>query len=123
MRHTGKRVAEAQPTPPRSKYRNVKVQVDGYTFDSKREAQYWQECRLREKAGDITELRRQVPFELTTMASDGLSRVVCVYLADMTFKDRDGLLHVVDAKGLRTQIYKLKAKWLSLSLGITIEEV
>jgi len=46
----------------RSKYRNRKTVVDGITFDSKREAARWQELKLLERAGEITELERQVEY-------------------------------------------------------------
>ena len=48
----------------RNKYHNRKYSADGEVFDSKREYQRWQELKLLEKAGEIAELRRQVPFEL-----------------------------------------------------------
>lgn len=108
--------------PKRSKYRNVKVQVDGLSFDSKHEAQYWQELRLREKAGEITGLLRQVPFDLVTVNAEGDRLVVATYIADMAFNE-NGQMVVADAKGYRTQIYALKKKWLALQFGIIIREV
>ena len=36
----------------------------GYVFDSKREYRRWQELRFMEKAGQITELQRQVKYVL-----------------------------------------------------------
>lgn len=112
-----KQAASAKP----SKYRNVKTVIDGETFDSKREANYWRELKLREKAGDIRALRRQVPFSLCcpTLGDDV---EVARYIADFTYIDPAGL-HVVDAKGKRTQMYSLKKKWLELQLDIVIEEV
>lgn len=48
-----------------NKYRNVKVRaIDGTVFDSHKEARRWQELLLLQKAGAITELRRQVEYEL-----------------------------------------------------------
>jgi hypothetical protein len=107
----------------KSKYRNVKTVVDGEKFDSKREAQYWAELRLREKANDITHLSRQVPFDLCCPTGPEESEVVAQYIADFVYKDRDGRDHIVDAKGKRTQMYALKKKWLELQSGIFIEEV
>jgi hypothetical protein len=48
--------------PKKSKYGAVKTEVDGIMFDSKREASRYQELRLLEQAGEITNLRLQVPF-------------------------------------------------------------
>lgn len=47
-----------------SKYRNVKVEHEGMKFDSKHELQCWKNLKLREKAGEIYDLERQVPFSL-----------------------------------------------------------
>lgn len=49
---------------PRNKYGNVKVEHEGMKFDSKKELKCWQELELREKAGEIQHLCRQVPFDL-----------------------------------------------------------
>jgi hypothetical protein len=32
-------------------------------------------------------------------------------------------MHVIDAKGVRTQLYRLKRKWLELQTGIVVQEV
>lgn len=117
-----------------SKYRNVKTIVDGIVFDSKREAQYWAELKLREKAGEISGLERQVSFPLCCpggLVKNGVreylgfagAQVVAHYIADFVFVDRAGEKHVVDAKGKRTAMYQLKKKWLELQSGIVIEEV
>lgn len=118
--------------PP--KYHNVKVVVDGHRFDSKREADYWCLLRVREKAGEIFGLQRQVSFPLYAPVLDeggGFSvgigercHVVASYVADFVYRDtEDHHLHVLDAKGKRLPLYTLKAKWLFLQQGITIEEV
>lgn len=113
-----------------SKYRNVKTVVDGIVFDSKREANYWHELKLLEKARDITALQRQVSFPLLapdltngTENPSGLYSQVALYVSDFTFMDAEGVRHVVDAKGKRTAMYILKAKWMRLQYGIEIEEV
>lgn len=42
-----------------NKYRNKKVQVDMYVFDSIRESQRYKELKLLERAGTITDLELQ----------------------------------------------------------------
>lgn len=49
---------------PRNKYGNVKVEHEGMKFDSKKELKCWQELKLREQAGEIINLKRQVRFDL-----------------------------------------------------------
>ncbi len=118
-----------------SKYRNVKCEVLGEKFDSKREGNYWLALKAREAAGEITDIRRQVSYPLfcptrheTEMAGVTvveLQSVVARYIADFVYKDNFGTFgqHVVDAKGHRTAIYQLKKKWLELQDGIVIEEI
>ena len=118
--------ADAVQVPKVSKYRNVRVVVDGEKFDSKREAAYWQELKYREKAGEIDSLQRQVPFDLMCpiVLHFPESTVVARYIADFVYQDlKLGHSRVVDAKGKRTAIYALKKKWLELQSGIVIEEV
>jgi hypothetical protein len=103
-------------TPKPSKYRNQKVEVDGLTFDSKREAARWRELQLEERAGHISNLRRQVPFALT------VNRVhVADYRADFTYV-RAGREVVEDYKGCRTEVYRLKRKLMLAVYGIEILE-
>lgn len=126
----GKAKQEAAMPKP-SKYRNVKIVIDGETFDSKREANCWAQLKMRERAGEIQNLQRQVTFVLccpdwTHMSSGPVEQcpTVAVYIADFVYEVHgEKLRHVVDAKGVRTQIYKLKKKWLELQSGIVIEEV
>ncbi len=82
-----------------NKYKNKKVEVDGIVFDSKKEAKRYQELLLLEKAGEITDLQRQVKFVLiptqrepdTVGARGGIhkGKVIekeCAYIADFVYK-------------------------------------
>lgn len=120
-------VTLADITPARrSKYRNVKVVIDGMVFDSKREGAEYQRLKALQHAGEIAELRCQVPFPLLAPveAHPGTSAVVSYYVADFTYTWRPSGAHVVaDAKGKRTAMYLLKRKWLELQSGIEIAEI
>ena len=48
----------------RSKHGNIKVVAGGIKFDSKHEARCWADLKLREKAGEIRNLQRQVSFPI-----------------------------------------------------------
>jgi Protein of unknown function (DUF1064) len=113
----------ADPKP--SKYRNVKAMVDGRTFDSKREARHYQGLKAQEAVGEIRDLRCQVAFALLVPClADGVNVVAASYVADFVYVTvADGRQHIVDAKGMRTQIYQLKKRWLELQNGVRIEEV
>lgn len=105
-----------------SKYHNVKVCTATYErFDSQRELAYWHVLQARAAQGAITNLRRQVTFPLLCPIEDRTA-MVSSYIADFVY-DEQGQRHVVDVKGVRTPLYRLKKKWLQLQDGIVIEEV
>lgn len=108
-----------------SKYRNCRVTVDGLSFDSMGEATYWNQLRLMERSGLIAGLERQVPFVLVEgeEGPDGRKLRPVKYVADFTYRDSDGREHVVDFKGVRTAVYKLKKRLMWHVHGIDIEEV
>lgn len=107
----------------KSKYHNEKVEYKGKTFDSKKEFEYYLFLESLEKSGVIKELRTQVPIEIqpSFIRPDGSKERAITYLADFTYTDDQGY-HVVDAKGMKTEVYKLKKKLLAYR-GIYIEEV
>ena len=112
-----------------SKYRNVVTVIDGERFDSNREAEAYLHLQSRERAGEIRDLKRQVPFDLFAPVMTGATAIVVVatYIADFTYDElQDGQwrLIVADVKGgkaTQTALFKLKAKWLTLQSGITIQ--
>jgi len=106
-----------------SKYRNVKTVVDGITFDSKREADRYCELKLLQRAGKITDLRLQVPFELQPAFTVNGKKVRPIhYIADFVYKE-NGQYIVEDAKGHRTKEYMLKRKMYAYKYGREIKEV
>ncbi len=121
-----RRACQEKTAAPTSKYRNVRFSIDGLTFDSKKEANYYVGLKARAHNGEITDLRTQVSFPLFCPAPGGLTAVVAHYVADFVYVEH-GVRHVVDVKGgkaCRTQVYAIKRKWLELQVeGIVIEEV
>lgn len=99
-----------------SKYGNVKTEVDGITFHSKREAARYQDLRLLERAGTIKDLQIQVPylFELNDVK-------ICKYFADFVYSE-DGRQVVEDSKGKRTKDYMIKRKLMKAFFAIEIRE-
>jgi hypothetical protein len=100
------RVKNAQPT-----------EIDGHLFPSKHEAACYQDLLLRQTAGEIEDLRIQVRFPLEV---NGV--VVTTYVADFTFRE-GGRLRVLDAKGMRTEVYRLKKRLFEALHTLRIEEV
>jgi hypothetical protein len=102
------------------KYRNLRVTVDGETYDSKKEAARGKELAILARAGKIKNLRRQVPFKLTSHGKE-----ICRYFADFTYQEPDGTPHIEDVKSFMTRklpVYRIKKK-LMAAHGHVIEEV
>lgn len=105
--------------PKRSKYGAVKTEVNGITFASKHEASRYKELRLLEQAGEITNLRLQVPYILFPEDEHGRA---LKYIADFVYNDDTGALVVEDAKGHPTDVYKIKRRLMAELKGIKIKE-
>lgn len=126
----------------RSKYGNKKCSFMGMAFDSVHEMMRYQELVLMERAGEIKDLRTQVKFiliptqrekstefyksgEKKGQAKPGkLIEKECSYIADFVYWDKKLQKTVVeDAKGLRTEAYKIKRKLLLKEYNLRIVEV
>ena len=120
---------------PMNKYGARKITRNGETFDSVKEYRRYLELCLLEKAGEIKELKRQVPFELIptqrepeTVGARGAvkpGRVIeksVVYNADFTYYE-NGRYIVEDTKGMRTKDYIIKRKLMLYIHKIKIKEI
>ena len=105
--------------PAENKYHATRTVVDGITFDSKREAARYTELKLMQRAGLISDLRRQVKFELIPKQQG--ERAVS-YIADFVYSE-DGQTVVEDVKGVRTPVYRIKKKLMLWRHGVRIREV
>ena len=103
-----------------AKYNNTRIRVDGRLFDSKAEAARWQELSLLERAGEITELERQVEYELIPKQKG--ERAV-KYIADFRYVDHEGKTVVEDTKGVKTPVWIIKRKLMLRVHGIRVREV
>lgn len=114
--------AKSQKKP---KYKNIKTSVDGIEFDSKREASRYLILKRWESIGLISELKLQVPFELfPAQKRDGvLIERPCKYIADFTYRNKDGNFVCEDAKGHSTTEYKIKRKAMLFFHNIIVIEV
>ena len=121
-----------------SKYNNSKVETpSGERFDSVKEYHRWRQLLLLQHAGIISDLQRQVAFELIPTQwetyerygkngqrlKDGRRRVelAVTYVADFVYT-HDGEQVVEDTKGVRTPDYVIKRKLMLYLKGIKILE-
>jgi hypothetical protein len=89
-------------------------------FHSLKEQRYYDELVLRERVGEIRDIKWQVSFELIPKQE---GEKPCSYVADFTYLDnKTGNTVVVDVKGYRTEVYRVKRKLLLHVHGIRILE-
>lgn len=106
----------------KNKYHNRKTKG----FDSAKEWRRNQELEALQRAGEISELNRQVPFVLMpsyTIADEttrqGFRTVREIrYIADFTYRLKDGTRIIEDVKGMQTDVFKLKRKLLERKIAL-----
>ncbi len=125
----------------KGKYNNTKVEIDGIKYDSKKESQRNAYLELMQKQGLISDLKRQVVFELIpTIYEDKVvhlktkdkivqrvAQKAVTYKADFTYI-KDGQLVVEDVKASASyaaldKTFILKEKMMRYFHGIVIKRV
>ncbi|MES9841204.1 MAG: DUF1064 domain-containing protein [Candidatus Thiodiazotropha endolucinida] len=96
----------------RHKYNAKPTVVDGIRFDSKKEAGYYSQLKLRVRAGEVVTFLRQVPIHLP-----GNTKLVVDFLEFHS----DGTAHLVDVKGKETETFRLKRRQVEDLYPFTIE--
>lgn len=120
----------------KNKYHSKKIVKDGQTFDSLKEYRRYCELALLERAGQITDLQRQVKYVLIPAQREpdrigkrggkikgDLIERECSYKADFVYLNAAGEKVVEDAKGIRTHEYIIKRKLMLFIHNIKIIEV
>lgn len=126
-----------------NKYFNKKVAIDGYEFDSRKEANRFCELRLLLRAGKIANLQLQREYELIPAQYEEVPtgefytrgerkgerkmKRICIeqavkYVADFVYTE-NGKTVVEDTKGIRTEKYIIKRKLMLWRYGIKIKEL
>ena len=108
-----------------NKYKNKKVEYHGIKFDSNKEMAYYIKLEILEQKGKIKDLELQKVYELQpSFKINGKTYQKITYKADFSYISvEDNKLHVIDVKGFKTDVYKLKKKMFAYKYGIEIEEV
>lgn len=110
--------------PNRTKYGNKRTEVDGIIFDSRKEADYYIHLKELEGAGIVANIVLQPRFVLIpAFTKNGVKFRKTEYVADFQY-EKDGEIIVVDVKGYKTDVYKLKHKLFEyLYPDLTIREI
>ena len=99
------------------KYHARPTTVDGIRFASQKEARRYQELRLLERAGEITQLELQPRYRLDAAGGEFIGE----YRADFRYLSV-GVEVVEDVKGVRTSLYRWKKRHVEAQYGIAITE-
>ena len=145
---SNKKIPVAGSTVPTPKYHNIKSEIDGIKFDSKKEARRYQYLLRALEMGVIRDLRLQVDFTLQEAYTtpEGKRIQAIRYRADFTYKvvsagynheaelgyedieywrslyPGDLVIEDVKSRGTRTKEYQIKRK-LMADRGYEIREV
>lgn len=123
----------------KNKYQAKKCEYNGEVFDSQKERDFYIELKLLEKAGKISNLRRQVEYELIPAQREpdkigkrgGIIKGKTIeqavtYRADFCWEE-DGKEVVADVKGFKGggayAVFKIKRKLFLWRYGIKIKEI
>ncbi len=98
----------------KSKYRSNKVSIDGHTFDSQKEADFYCELKIKLQAKEINGFCLQPIFMLAPSLK---------YKPDFIIFNKDGSCEVVDVKGFKTKEYIAKKKVFEDKYNLKITEI
>jgi hypothetical protein len=85
-------------------------------FDSRAEAKRFDLLHSMERTRMISDLRRQVPFELHAPGGALIGR----YVADFVYRSHDGRQVIEDVKGVDTPVSRWKRRHVEAEHGVTI---
>ena len=115
----------------KNKFNTRKIKKNGVVFDSRAEMRRWCELQKKEKAGEITNLRRQVKFVLIPSQQKRFGDELvyereCSYVADFVYEE-GGRTVVEDVKGntkgIAYQYFVIKRKLMLERYGIAVKEI
>ena len=104
-------ISEYRAITKKNKYHASRVEMDGVVYDSKKEAKRAAVLQQQAKYGIITNLERQVTFELQPGYTNNQGKKIrpINYIADFVY-EQEGKKIVEDTKGWRTKEYSIKKK-------------
>lgn len=114
----------AQKPKKPNKYGNKHCIIGSEHFDSEKEGRRWLALKALEKAFKISQLERQVKFELASkvrLSGEKRARPAIRYIADFRYFDGAKALFVVeDTKGRDTPVSRMKRHLMKTVLGIDV---
>jgi hypothetical protein len=94
-----------------TKYNAKRTEIDGITFDSKSEGEYYLHLKQQQEQGLIESFILQPKFILQDgFKKDGKHIRPILYIADFDVWKPDGTREIIDVKGFETADFKIKRK-------------
>ena len=112
-----------------NKFNAQKVELDGMTFDSKKEHKRYIELKAMQQRGEIFELEHHTKFELapkTKLEGETRAKPALRYFADFTYYNITGEYIVEDVKSAATRklaSYRNKKHLMKTVFNIDVREV
>ena len=104
-----------------AKYKNIKIEINGIAFDSKKEAKYYGILKLKEKAKLIDRFEMQVRYDIVVN-----NQKIGFYKADFVTYKNGKVFEVIDVKSEITKklpVYRIKKKLIKAIYGFDILEI
>lgn len=101
-----KRLLKEKKGSKKTKYRSKKIQINGITFHSKKEAEYYKIVYLRLIAGDIKHFDTQIKYDLMVHGEK-----VGTYAMDFKITHNDNTIELVEVKGMGKGLETWILKW------------
>lgn len=120
LRRLSREFNEAKSKFRPGKYRNQRVKLDSFTFDSIKEKDRYLVLLMRQKRGEISELVVHPKFPLIVNGEKAGT-----YIGDFSYR-KNGEFVVEDVKSkptARLPAYRIKKKLMRSLLGIEIREI
>lgn len=110
-----------RPVDKHTKYGNTPIRCrEGMMHQSKAEARRCDELHILQAGGEISDLVAH-PQPSYSLVVNGTK--IATYRGDFEYSDRDGNTVTEDVKGMRTEVYALKARLFAALYGREIQEV
>ncbi|WP_151708225.1 DUF1064 domain-containing protein [Acinetobacter junii] len=121
--------ADKPKAAKRNKFNAQKVEMDGMTFDSKKEHKRYIELKAMQQRGEIFGLEHHTKFELapkTKLEGEKRAKPALRYFADFTYYNTQGEYIVEDVKSAATRklaSYRNKKHLMKTVFNIDVREV
>lgn len=109
-----------------SKYNAKTERVDDIIFHSRAEAEFYKYLKEQQKSGTVVAFEMQKVFEIQEgfrHPRTGKWIRAIKYIPDFVVHYAGGETEVIDVKGFKTDVYKMKSKMFMYKYGIPLVEI